>query len=83
MNAFIYSRFRRNTDEQLPEEDSEYGEEDTSKNDGKDEVDVFVSEEEMRAIDDQIHHLSDELESLEVRLSVICLGWYFLLLLIL
>ena len=34
--------------------------------DVKDPVDAFVSEEEMRAIDDKIITLADELEGLEV-----------------
>ncbi|ROT83579.1 Extracellular sulfatase SULF-1-like protein [Penaeus vannamei] len=58
-------RYRRNADGQSAEQGTEYDDEDPSKGNEKDEVDVFVSEEEMRAIDDQIHHLSDELESLE------------------
>lgn len=75
----FYFRYRRNADGQSAEQGTEYDDEDPSKGNEKDEVDVFVSEEEMRAIDDQIHHLSDELESLEVRLAVLSLSIFYLL----
>ncbi|XP_066967567.1 extracellular sulfatase Sulf-1 isoform X4 [Macrobrachium rosenbergii] len=46
-------------------EEEEEAEEDDDTSIAKDEVDAFVSEEEMRAIDDKITTLADELQGLE------------------
>lgn len=70
------NRYRRSTLDSLTEMEDEMDyeeeevaeeveEEEEESGDSKDTVDVFVSEEEMRAIDDKIITLADELEGLE------------------